>query len=574
MTDRANFRVLVAGGGIAGLTLANALERANIDCVLLEGRDKFAANEGASIAVLPNGCRILDQFGLYEAFLDTTEPVKFVYDRDNAGVPLAPPSDFPHLGYVRTGYHQAFGDRQALLQLMVNSVKGKSKLLVNKKVISVTHSPTGVTAKCEDGTTYTGDILVGADGVHSKTRDAMFDLAADEYPDKIKKDREALTAEYQCLFGICTKVEGMEIGEGEYGYDQDRSSLAVVVKNGRTYYFIFQKMAQILRGTNMPRYSEQETEEFAKAHFDMVIRPGVHFKALWDNSIASNLVVLEEGSFEVWTHGRIVCIGDSIHKMTPNIGNGGNMAIETAAALANTIHELATRVSPARPTETEIKGALTGFQTLRKAKTDIVTNMSNGITRFQALQKASLPVIRKLLPCVPELAVNLQSEIVVGAPAINFLPIPRRSVTGTMPFNPTQGLGKTESKLRRFVIIVIPFIILLFLATASTNPASLSTTALLPVANGAMILATWLIEGSRCSNYLTPACLPLVFITLGHFFGMATIAPVYYTLHYVFSPIDVFKASDMRLTNAAYTRCILPSLMVAYFAPFKIAWWV
>lgn len=42
---------------------------------------------------------------------------------------------------------------------------------------------------------------------------------------------------------------------------------------------------------------------------------------------------LEEASHEVWTYGRVVCVGDAIHKMTPNMGQGGNQAIESAAVL-------------------------------------------------------------------------------------------------------------------------------------------------------------------------------------------------------------------------------------------------
>jgi 2-polyprenyl-6-methoxyphenol hydroxylase-like FAD-dependent oxidoreductase len=61
MEDARPFRVIIGGGGIAGLTLANALEKANIDYILLEGRDTVAPQVGASIGIHPNGTRILDQ---------------------------------------------------------------------------------------------------------------------------------------------------------------------------------------------------------------------------------------------------------------------------------------------------------------------------------------------------------------------------------------------------------------------------------------------------------------------------------------------------------------------------------
>lgn len=119
-----------------------------------------------------------------------------MYDRYNKRIPLAPASDFPQLGFARTGYHHVFGNRQALLSIMANGIQDKSKLLMNKNLTRVTYSANGVTIKCKNGTTYNGDILVGADVIYSKTREALWSFAREEFPDEIEKDREVLVAEY------------------------------------------------------------------------------------------------------------------------------------------------------------------------------------------------------------------------------------------------------------------------------------------------------------------------------------------------------------------------------------------
>lgn len=62
-----DFKVLIAGGSIAGLTLANVLERLGVDYLLLESHGDIAPQVGASIGMLPNGLRVLDQLGMYEA---------------------------------------------------------------------------------------------------------------------------------------------------------------------------------------------------------------------------------------------------------------------------------------------------------------------------------------------------------------------------------------------------------------------------------------------------------------------------------------------------------------------------
>lgn len=79
MSSRAQFRVLIAGGSVAGLTLANILEKLGVDFVVLEKYEKIAPNLGASIAIFPNGFRILDQLGCYDAILD------LVQDADSFG---------------------------------------------------------------------------------------------------------------------------------------------------------------------------------------------------------------------------------------------------------------------------------------------------------------------------------------------------------------------------------------------------------------------------------------------------------------------------------------------------------
>lgn len=60
-----DFKVVIAGGSIAGLTLANILEKLGIDFVVLEAYHEIAPQVGASIGLLPNGLRVLDQLDLY-----------------------------------------------------------------------------------------------------------------------------------------------------------------------------------------------------------------------------------------------------------------------------------------------------------------------------------------------------------------------------------------------------------------------------------------------------------------------------------------------------------------------------
>lgn len=64
-----NFKVIISGGSMAGLALANVLERFGIDFVVLEAHSQIAPEVGASLSLLPNGFRILDQLGIYDEWV-------------------------------------------------------------------------------------------------------------------------------------------------------------------------------------------------------------------------------------------------------------------------------------------------------------------------------------------------------------------------------------------------------------------------------------------------------------------------------------------------------------------------
>lgn len=79
-------RVLIVGGGIAGLTLANMLEKFGIDYLLFEAHGDIAPAVGASIGLFPNGLRILDQLGCYDRImLLPQQPIRIWHSRNARG---------------------------------------------------------------------------------------------------------------------------------------------------------------------------------------------------------------------------------------------------------------------------------------------------------------------------------------------------------------------------------------------------------------------------------------------------------------------------------------------------------
>jgi 2-polyprenyl-6-methoxyphenol hydroxylase-like FAD-dependent oxidoreductase len=61
-----SLKVIIVGGSFSGLSLANMLEKFDMDYILLEGHSSIAPQLGASVGLLPTGLRILDQLGCYD----------------------------------------------------------------------------------------------------------------------------------------------------------------------------------------------------------------------------------------------------------------------------------------------------------------------------------------------------------------------------------------------------------------------------------------------------------------------------------------------------------------------------
>ena len=73
--------------------------------------------------------------------------------------------------------------------MFYDQIKDKSKILLKKNITSVEQFDNGVTVKCDDGTSYRGDILAGADGVRSKIREEMWRLASLDVPNLVEHDK-------------------------------------------------------------------------------------------------------------------------------------------------------------------------------------------------------------------------------------------------------------------------------------------------------------------------------------------------------------------------------------------------
>jgi 2-polyprenyl-6-methoxyphenol hydroxylase-like FAD-dependent oxidoreductase len=93
-----SFRVIVVGAGVAGLTTSHCLQKAGIDHVVIERRTDVAPLMGSSIAIYPNGCRILHQIDCLKAMEASCVPCRWAWNRRPDGKSIV---DNGFFGYVK-----------------------------------------------------------------------------------------------------------------------------------------------------------------------------------------------------------------------------------------------------------------------------------------------------------------------------------------------------------------------------------------------------------------------------------------------------------------------------------------
>ncbi|KAF8858030.1 FAD/NAD(P)-binding domain-containing protein [Acephala macrosclerotiorum] len=426
-----NFKAIIVGGSVAGLTLAHMFERAGIDYVLLEARDTISPQLGASIVIMPNGARILDQMGLYEELRNTImTPMAKSFIRRSDGR-LVTSNEWPKLVEERLGYICGICERMQFLRSMYGQLMDKSKIRLSKKVSSIQHNSDSVTVKCQDGTEFTGEFVIGADGIHSRVREEMQRYAKKTgSPGLMDEDEKRITAEYNCFFGISQNMPSLHPGDSHTSTDIDHSSLLLVGHHGLPLFFFFSKMPQKYIGvSNIPRFTKSQLHSQIEESRDFKVTGEVTLGDLMKETKSLSYFALEEANHEHWTFGRVVCLGDAIHKMTPNLGQGGNQAIESAAVLTNVLLDLLkSRDEIEKVPLPDLQETLLKYQDIRQKRAKKFVDLSGMITRNDAL--ATLRHVLRFLymePLSGEILADIQTEMYHTAPFLNFLPLPNRT---------------------------------------------------------------------------------------------------------------------------------------------------
>ncbi|ATZ46386.1 hypothetical protein BCIN_01g09920 [Botrytis cinerea B05.10] len=590
MADKTPFRVVIIGGSVAGLVLGNMLQLNGIDFIILEAYPAIAPQVGASIGLLPNGNRILDQLGLFDTILGLAPPVERFNFRNSKGERIAGHSGMRHSFEQRHGYPILFLDRQAVLQVLYDNIKDKSKVLTEKRLAKIDMNENGVKAIMTDGSEFTGDILVGGDGIHSKTRSEMWRLAEEKIPGYIPVGEDnAPPCDYSCIFGISNPVPGLEPGNLHSVFREQNSYLINGGPEGRVYWFYFFKHPSTLYGSAIPRYTKADEAAVLKAHENDPITPEITFKVLQERKISSTLTALPEYVYKKWFFERIVTIGDSVHKFNPIGGHGGNTAFETSAAFVNSLVKLLKTSS--RPSTSEITKLFADLQALRETRATILKDASHEQQRTEAMEDrlhkfialtllpitdtedvmfnfsgnqpyadkldmVELPPRAKLIPYKDELARAPELRGVVGwLQMACYMALAVFAYYGMWVRSKNAGLAEEFASILRSPRLAAE-------KDEKLGPLSMYFFGML-----IQPLSIWLVEGCRKRNDMNLVAVPTIWLALSQYLGFGIIAPIFYTAYTLFSNAEPYWWPLSRLVPAHYMKVILPCILFCYALP-------
>ncbi|KAF3006804.1 hypothetical protein E8E13_010424 [Curvularia kusanoi] len=311
------------------------------------------------------------------------------------------------------------------------------------------------------------------------------------------------------------------------------------------------------------------------------------------------------------------------------MGAGGNAAIETAATLANELKRMIDTAEKGRPSYDDIKTHLGNYQKLRDTRLTAVLKAANDLTRLQALATLKDKVFAYwVVPKLGDHIADLQSDMFIGSVKLDYLPTPERSLHGTMPFNPSQGFGQKESKLKRaakglpFLTVTVAAVYFMWgiclphmvsrsnevlekgieneigetawlkplqsfygvealdsrirgLAACFASMQFLdlicSWQSLTFLTDLGVVYSVLLVEGARRANIMTVSYLPLILGCSAQLFGGGVVMALWCLIHYIQTPIENFRARDMRLTDLSYSTSVLPVMLLAHYIPHLVS---
>ncbi|MGV0780358.1 FAD-dependent monooxygenase [Mycolicibacterium sp. XJ775] len=311
----AELRVAVVGAGIGGLTAAIAMRANGIDATVYEQAHELKAL-GAGVSIATNGSRILNTLGVGAAVAAIAGPVTHYQFRTWQAEPIAGEPSALGFGDPATTWCLHRGGFQKVLADALPA----GALQLGRSCVGASEHGDGVRVEFADGTTVDADLLVGADGIHSRLQGRVA-RAAQPVSEGIMAYRGLIPAD---------RVRGVvDMQASSMWLGPRQSFLAYPVSAGALLNIVAFVPTNLTVAESWT--APGNIAELAAAYQG------------WDPTVLSIIEAMDStfrwGIYDReplarWSTDRITLLGDSAHAVTPHLGQGANQAIEDAMTLA------------------------------------------------------------------------------------------------------------------------------------------------------------------------------------------------------------------------------------------------
>jgi FAD-dependent urate hydroxylase len=361
-------KALIVGGGIAGPVAAMALRQAGIESVVYEAYSSDADDAGAFLTFSSNGLDALCTIDAHHVVLAEGFPTPRMTIQSGTGKHLG---DVPNGGMLPDGTVSQTLKRADLYRaLRDEAVRRGARVEYGKRLVGAETMLDGVVARFEDGTEAEGDLLIGADGVHSRTRRII--------------DPSAPGARYVPVLNIGGFARGVTVqaepGTFRMVFGKRAFFGYAVHPSGEVWWFANPPRADEPTGAELAAIGSEQWREMLIGLVADDDSPAVEIIRSTPGKLAG-WATYDLPSVPIWYRGSMIIIGDAAHATAPSSGQGASMAIEDAVVLARCLRDLP-----------DTGQAFAAYERLRRARVERI--VAHGARTSNS--KAAGPVARVL----------------------------------------------------------------------------------------------------------------------------------------------------------------------------------
>lgn len=306
--------VVIIGAGIGGLSAGIALQQLGYSVQIYEKFSSFKPL-GAGLTIWRNALLGLRELGIAEAALSDSSMHALASLRNWDGAYLSDPNavslPLPITEVVRV-FPRATVQHSLLDQLAPDTVQ------LGQALETFTQTDTGITATFNTGHTVNCDLLIGADGIHSKVRQQLHPHSTPVY------------AGYTAWRAI-VPFDQAQCVAGETWGPRKRFGM-FPIRHDHMYWYATEAAPANEHAANGEKKHLQQS--FADWH-----APIQDLLAVTPDSAILRNDVYDIAPLKTWGTGNVTLLGDAAHAMTPNLGQGACQAIESAVVLRNTLRD-------------------------------------------------------------------------------------------------------------------------------------------------------------------------------------------------------------------------------------------